>query len=205
MDNRLGLRRVGEDVTIWPLAKIVTPENIVLGDSVIIDDLVLLFGGKNTQIGSFVHIGSFTSILGGGELTMGDFTGIGSGCRIITGGEDFSGGHLTNPTVDSPFRIPIRSFVEIGKHAIITTNVVILSGVKIGEGVVVGANSLVRNDCDPWTIYAGSPAKPIRSRPKEKILALEAEYRKVCYDSEGNYIPRRMRRNPTEEQQSVSP
>jgi chloramphenicol O-acetyltransferase type B len=40
--------------------------------------------------------------------------------------------------------------------------VVILPGITVGEGAVVGANSLVTKDVEPWTIVAGQPAKLIR-------------------------------------------
>lgn len=41
----------------------------------------------------------------------------------------------------------------------------ILKGVTIGEGAVVGANSLVTKDVAPWTVVAGSPARLIREIP----------------------------------------
>ena len=185
---RLGLAQVGQDVTIWPMAKIVKPEAIYVGDSVIIDDFVFIMGGESTQIGSFVHIASFTSVTGGGGLTMEDFSGLSGGVRIYTGNEDYSGRCLTNPAVPHPYRIPIRSFVRIGKHVIVGANAVILPGVALGEGVVVGANSLVTKNCDPWTMYAGTPARPIKARPKERILELEALLRSERYGPDGEYI-----------------
>lgn len=186
---------IGQDVVIWPLAKIVSPEVISIGDCVIVDDFVFIMGGTKTVIGSFVHIASFTSVTGGGEFIMEDFAGLSGGIRVYTGNEDYLGGGLTNPTVPYPYRIPIRSFVHIKKHAIIGANSVILPGVIIGEGSVVGANSLVTKDCEPWTIYVGSPAKPLRPRPKERILELEAQLRQSLYDSHGCYIPKHMRAN----------
>jgi acetyltransferase-like isoleucine patch superfamily enzyme len=186
----LGLRQVGQDVTIWPQAKIVSPHAITVGDSVIIDDFVFLMGGERTRIGSFVHIASFTSVTGGGEFVMEDFSGLSGGIRIYTGNEDYSGNCLTNPAVPPPYRVPIRSFVRIGKHAIIGANTVILPGVTVGEGAVVGANSLVRKNCDPWTVYAGNPARSIKTRPAERIRELESLLRAERYDSEGNYISR---------------
>jgi len=189
----LGLAQVGQDVTIWSQAKIVSPEVITIGDSVIIDDFVFIMGGKNTQIGSFVHIASFTSITGGGELVMEDFTALSSGVRVFTGNEDYLGGCLTNSSVPAPYRLPTRSFVHIRKHAIIGANTVILPGVVIGEGAAIGANSLVTKDCDPWKIYGGSPAKAIKTRPQEKILELEARLRQELYDARGNYIPKNQR------------
>lgn len=189
----LALKSVGQDVQIWPYAKIISPEAISVGDSVIIDDFVFLVGGINTQIGSFVHIGSHTSIAGSGEFIMEDFSGLSGGVRVYTGNEDYLGGSLTNPAVPAPYRTAIRSFVRIGKHSIVGANSVILPGVTIGEGVAVGANSMITRDLEPWTVYVGSPARAVRQRPSEKMLELEAELRKNLYDLQGNYIPKARR------------
>jgi galactoside O-acetyltransferase len=188
--------QVGQDVQIWPQAKIISPEVISIGDSVIVDDFVLLMGGRSTILGSFIHISSFTSVIGGGELVMEDFTTVSSGIRLFTGTDDFLGGSLVNSAIPHPYRLPIRTFVHIKKHAVVGANSVVLPGVTIGEGVAIGANSLVNKDCEPWTIYYGSPAKPMRSRPKEKILELEAQLRKDLYDPYGKYIPMSDRRAP---------
>ena len=185
----------GRDVLIWPQAKIIYPEVIFIGNSVIIDDFVFFMGGKKSILGNFIHIGSFTSITGSGEFIMHDFAGLSSGVRIYTGNEDYSGKYLTNPSVPYPYRIPVRSFVHIEKHAIIGANSVVLPGVTIGEGVAIGANSLVTKDCKPWTIYAGSPCTEIKPRPKDDILQLEDRLMKEVFDHEGNYIPRDLRRH----------
>jgi len=186
----LPFAKIGKDVMIWPLAKIIAPEVISIGDSVIIDDFVFFMGGQKACIGSFVHIASFTSITGGGEFLMEDFAGLSGGVRVYTGNEDYMGSCLTNPAVPAPYRAPIRSFVHIRKHAIVGANSVILPGVVIGEGAVVGANSLVTKDCAPWTIYVGSPAKALRSRPSDRVLELEAALRRELFDAYGYYIPR---------------
>jgi len=188
--SSLNFKTIGQDVTIWEKAKIINPEVISIGNSVIIDDFVFLMGGQKIEIGSFVHIGSFTCITGGGEFIMEDFSGLSGGVKIYTGNEDYSGGCLTNPTVPFPYRIPTRSFVYIKKHAIIGANSVILPGVTIGEGAAIGANSLVTKDCEPWKVYFGSPVKAIKLRPKEKILELEEELRSKVYNTQGNYIPK---------------
>ena len=184
---------VGEDVLIWPLAKIVAPEAISIGDSVIIDDFVFIMGGKSTVIGSFVHIASFVSITGGGEAVIEDFVGLSSGARVFTGDDDYLGGGLTGPTIPDPYRRPVRSFVQIKKHAIVGANTVILPGVAVGEGAAIGANSLVKSDCEPWTIYVGSPAKPLKSRPSQRILELEKALRQELFDATGCYIPKDQR------------
>ncbi|MBN1681380.1 MAG: acyltransferase [Anaerolineae bacterium] len=186
---QLGLAGVGQDVFIWSLAKITSPEVITIGDSVIVDDFVFLMGGMKTVIGSFIHIASFTSITGGGELIMEDFSGFSSGVRVFTGNEDYSGNSFTNPAVPARFRHAIRSFVHLKKFAVVGANSVIMPGVTIGEGVVIGANSFVTRDCKPWTVYVGSPARPVRERPKEHLFALEADLRQQLFDASGAYVP----------------
>lgn len=196
MENQayaLPFRAVGADVVVHEKARILDAQRIALGDSVIIDDFVFVMGGEETRIGSFVHLGAFTSIAGGGRLVMEDFAGLSGGVRLYTGNEDYGGGSLTNPAVPAPYRIPIRSFVHVGRHAIIGANAVILPGVTIGEGAVVGANSLVTKDCAPWTISVGSPARPLRERPRDRILDLERQLRAALYDRDGRYVPERVR------------
>jgi acetyltransferase-like isoleucine patch superfamily enzyme len=189
----LKFSQIGQDVSIWEKAKIVYPEVISIGDSVTIDDFVFLMGGIKTEIGSFVHIASFTSITGGGEFVMEDFSGLSGGVRVYTGNEDYNGKCLTNPTVPYPYRIATRSFVHIKKHAIVGSNSVILPGVTIGEGVAIGANSLITKDCEPWKVYFGNPAKPIKNRPRDTIIELEHQLKARIYDLQGRYIPKSQR------------
>ena len=174
---RLEFKKMGKNVRIHPLAKILHPEMISIGDNVIIDDFVFLDGKQDTKIGNYVHIASFASITGGGRLVVGDFAGISSGSRIFTGTDDFSGSGLTGPTIPPEYRSVIRSYVEIGKHAVLGANTVVLPGVTIGEGAVTGANSLVIRDVPPWTVNVGSPVRVLRERPRKTILEMEKKLR----------------------------
>ena len=60
--------------------------------------------------------------------------------------------------------IIIENDVWIGMGAMI------LSGVKIGNGAVIGTNSVVSSDIEPYSIVAGNPAKPIRKRFNDKQI-----------------------------------
>lgn len=60
---------------------------------------------------------------------------------------------------------------EIGNDVWIGASVSILQGVKIGDGAVVGACSLITKDIEPYAIYAGTPAKKIGSRFDEETVA----------------------------------
>mgnify|MGYP001559625033 CR=1 FL=1 len=56
-----------------------------------------------------------------------------------------------------------------------------MPGVTVAEGSVVGAGSFLNKNTKPWTIYMGSPAKPVKTRPKEKMI----EYaKKLGYSKE---------------------
>lgn len=175
--TQMQFRRMGKNVTIYPLARILNPEVVSIGSNVIIDDFVFIVGGQGADIGSYVHIASFSSIAGGGTVVMEDFSGLSGGCRIYTGTDDFSGASLTNPTIPTEFRNVTRSFVVIRKHVILGANVVVLPGVTIGEGAAIGACSLVTKDVEPWTVNAGIPARAVRERPRQDILAMERRLR----------------------------
>ena len=45
-----------------------------------------------------------------------------------------------------------------------------MPGVTLAEGSILGANSLLTKNTEPWTIYVGSPAKPIKKRKKDIII-----------------------------------
>jgi galactoside O-acetyltransferase len=98
---------------------------------------------------------------------------IAAGARLITGTDDVTGEGIPSSLVSDHLRSYYRSFVHCKRHSFISTNVVVLPGVTIGEGAVVGAGSVVTNDLEPWGIYIGSPALRTKDRPREKILELE--------------------------------
>ena len=47
-----------------------------------------------------------------------------------------------------------------------------MQGVKIGDGAIIGTNSLVTKDVEPYTIVGGNPAKEIRKRFDEETIRL---------------------------------
>lgn len=169
---RQHLAGCGQGVRVFQGCRLVHPERIWIGDHTQIDEGVWIFGGEGVRIGRYVHLAFACSISGGGRCWIGDFASIGAGVRLITGTDVVDGTGLTNPTVPEEYRAVERSFVEIGPHAVIFTNAVVLPGVRIGEGAVVAAGSVVHHDLRPWHIYAGNPLVPVGIRPKEKILTL---------------------------------
>ena len=79
-----------------------------------------------------------------------------------------------------------RDSREIGSVTIendvwLGAGVTVLKGVKIGEGVVVGAHSVVSKSIPPYTIAVGTPCKPIRTRfsadrLREHLQLIDSQY-----------------------------
>jgi acetyltransferase-like isoleucine patch superfamily enzyme len=66
-------------------------------------------------------------------------------------------------------KIILEKYVQIGANSII------LPFVRIGEGSVTGAFSLVKSDIPAWMIYAGIPAVRLKSRKKEMLKYIEGQ------------------------------
>lgn len=162
-------KKIGENVKIYDLAKIIHPEVIEIGDNSEIDDFTFIYGGKGIKIGKGVHISRFVSVIGGGELFLGDYSVLADGVRILTGTDRYIGGSRMSTCAPEYQRNLKISFVRIEKDAFIGTNSIVHPGVIIGEGAIIGSNSLVLIDVEPWTINVGSPVRVIGKRPKVKF------------------------------------
>jgi acetyltransferase-like isoleucine patch superfamily enzyme len=176
-----GFAERGKNVLIYPYVVWVKPETIHLKNQIIISEFAWILGGIKTLIGNFIHVSPYSSIVGGGVCILEDFVGLSAGARIITGSEMVEGEGLTNPTIPLKYRAVERSFVHCERHVFLGTNVVIHPGVTIGEGAVIGSNSVVTKDVDPWTINIGTPSRIVRSRKKARVHDLGA----LAYEEKG--------------------
>lgn len=171
----LGIKAYGKNVLIGRHAVLYSPEKLVIGDHVRIDDFTIISG--NVTLGSYIHIAQFCGIYGGDEgVEMEDFSGLSSKCSVYAVSDDYTGLSMTNPTVPEKYKpTSISKKVHIGKHSIIGCNTVILPGVIIPEGVAVGSMSLVTRSLEPWSINTGIPAKKRADRHKD-LLELEKAF-----------------------------
>jgi Acetyltransferase (isoleucine patch superfamily) len=138
---------------------------------------------------SYIHIGENTygipkvhfGIDEGTELFIGKFCSIGKGCHIYLGGNHRLDWITTYPFyrfysdyVQIDFTKASKGNVVIENDVWIGANVTILSGVKIGNGAVIGACSVVTKDIPAYAVAVGNPARIIRFRfGKEEIKKLE--------------------------------
>lgn len=65
----------------------------------------------------------------------------------------------------------------IGHDVWIAANACICRGVTVGTGAVIGAGAVVTHDVEPYTVVAGAPARPIRRRFSDHIIARLLESR----------------------------
>jgi acetyltransferase-like isoleucine patch superfamily enzyme len=155
----------------------VSCERIQIGEDARIREQVFV-GGPQLPESSFT-LGSRTIILQLASInptkpvTIGDDTGIGGHCLIFTHGAWLNAmdGY---PVTYEP--------VTLGKSVWLPWRVFIMPGTTIGDGSVIGANSLVQGTIPPMSLAVGSPAKVIRSAPdfprvptEEKRAAIVAE------------------------------
>ena len=68
--------------------------------------------------------------------------------------------------------MPFKGDTVIGNDVWIGQNAVILPGVQIGDGAIIGANSVVGGIVEPYTIVVGNPAKPVRKRFDDALIEL---------------------------------
>jgi len=171
--DAIGFASVGRDVLISNMASFYNAATITIGNNVRIDDFcVLSAGAGGIEIGNFVHISVGSTLIGARKITLADFSGLSSHVSIYSSSDDYSGALMTNPMVPLRFRGGANEEVFLGKHVIVGSGSVILPGTIIDEGVAIGALSLVKAHCEPFGIYAGSPAKRIKERSRE-LLNLE--------------------------------
>lgn len=145
---------------------------------------------KNVIVGDFTYIADseFESHISHHYEWIGDKLIIGKFCQIASGVEFVMNGanHQMNAVSTFPFYtlegwdmnapamedMPIKGDTVIGNDVWIGQNSTILPGVHIGNGAIIGANSVVGNDVEAYTIVAGNPAKTIRKRFDDKLIEI---------------------------------
>lgn len=135
------------------------------------------FDGQNFQR----HVTHHYDFIGD-KLIIGKFCQIGRGVEFIM--------NWTNHPMDSastyPFYIfngwkqnfpakedlPYKGDTVIGNDVWIGQNVTFLPGVHVGDGCIIGANSVVAKDVPPYSVVVGNPAKVIRKRFDDEMIEL---------------------------------
>lgn len=142
---------------------------------------------RDAEIGSGVRIGDYSYLNAGTVIAsgaIGKFCSIGYFCQI--GLPEHPLAYIsTSPRTYGPrniFSAPCRwddypNPPEIGNDVWIASHVVILQGIRIADGAVVGAGSVVTRDVEPYTIVCGVPARPVRARFSEEEIRILLDLR----------------------------
>ncbi len=121
------------------------------------------------------------------KLIIGKFCQIAAGVEFVMNGAN----HQMNAVSTFPFYtlegwdmktpaaadMPYKGDTVIGNDVWIGQNAVILPGVHIGDGAIIGLNSVVASDVPPYTIVAGNPAKKIRKRFDDELIELMLRFK----------------------------
>ncbi len=68
--------------------------------------------------------------------------------------------------VDDPAFPLVACTMHFGAYSWVCARASVAPGVSLGEGAVLGLASVATRDLDPWTVYAGAPARAVRSRKR---------------------------------------
>lgn len=151
--------QIGRRVSIGTGTMIDTPY-FEIGDGSKINEQVFIGGlqfpesrltiGKNCQIMQMTFINPAVSI------DIGNNTGIGGDCLVF--------GHMSWLSKFEGYPVDFRP-IKIGNDVSLAWRVFVSAGAVIGDGAVIGANSLVNRTIPPRCLATGSPAKVVSKAP----------------------------------------
>lgn|SRR5690606_2652897 len=123
----------------------------------IIEPNVYLSNGVGTRIGRNCRINENVFIQ---QAIIGDDVLIAPNCAILSVSHNHQ--NVDIPIVDQGDSEPNPPI--IGNNVWLGRNVVVMPGIKIGDGAIVGAGAVVTKDIPPYVIVGGVPARIIRAR-----------------------------------------
>ena len=191
------MNRLPDPNTVFPneyhtscfIKNVVKAPNISIGDYTYYDDAEDPAGfEKNNVLFNYPEFGD--------RLIIGKFCAIASGVRFIMGPANhrissvttypfhvFGGAwaERTPPHMDQP---PRKGDTVIGNDVWIGRESVILPGVKIGDGAIVAACSVVSGDIPPYAVFGGNPARLVKMRFDQELIGLLLRFRWWDLDGE---------------------
>lgn len=152
--------------------------NIVVGDYTYYDDPEDAENFERNVLYHFPFIGD--------KLIIGKFCALARGTKFIMNGAN----HKLNGFSTYPFQIfkngwervtplsgelPFKGDTVVGNDVWMGYDVLVMPGVRIGNGAIVSSRSVVVSDVPPYTVVGGNPAKHIKERfPEDVVESLQA-------------------------------
>lgn len=145
----------------------ITRPTILVGDYTYYDDPVQSENFESHVTHHYDFIGD--------RLIIGKFCAIAKGIEFMMNGAN----HAMNGITTYPFYImgggwetcapsheelPLKGDTVVGNDVWIGQNVTVLPGVHIGDGAIIGANSVVADDIPPYSVAVGNPCRVVKMR-----------------------------------------
>lgn len=148
-------------------------------DSMLNCNIIFESDKGSVEIGDRCFINGGTNIISRSKIVFGNDVTVAFGCTFYDHNahsldwkerakdiklqlENYKKWGGVNSTKNKNWNVVKSKPIVVCDKAWIGMNCTILNGVTIGEGAVVGACSVVRENVEPWTVVSGNPAKIIR-------------------------------------------
>jgi putative colanic acid biosynthesis acetyltransferase WcaF len=128
--------KLGSTCHIYPNAVIWAPWNLVCGDVVAIADGAVIYNPSLIQLGSHAIVSQEAYLCG-----------------------------ATHDYESSDFRF-VTLPISIGSYAWVCARATVQCGIRVGDGAILGLGAIATKDLEPWTVYAGIPARRVKDRAK---------------------------------------
>ncbi|MBT2290574.1 CatB-related O-acetyltransferase [Paenibacillus albidus] len=167
------------------------------------------FDDRIVKVGRFTY-GTLNVYEYGAEnerLIIGDFVSISSEVKFILGGN-----HRMDTISTFPFKVKLigdknesytKGEIIVEDDVWIGMNAIVLSGVRIGQGAVIAAGSVVTSDVPAYSIVGGNPARIIKYRFDENTISILKKIDFKMIDSNFFHENRELFYNRTDEIASV--
>lgn len=168
--------RTGDTQTVY-LKNVITDPAIEVGEYTMYNDFVN--DPKDFQSNNVLY----HYPINGDRLIIGKFCSIACGAKFIF----TSANHKLGSLSTYPFPLFFEEWdldktnvtdswdnkgdIVIGNDVWIGYEAVIMQGVTIGDGAIIGTRAVVTKDVLPYSIVGGVPAKPIRKRFSDEVIA----------------------------------
>lgn len=171
------------------IKNVVKAPNIIIGDYTYYDDSDDPTGfEQNNVLFNYPEFGD--------RLIIGKFCAIASGTKFIMGAANHRlssvttypfnvfGGIWKEKTPDHLSQLPFKGDIIVGNDVWIGRESRIMPGVKIGDGAIVGAYSVVTKDVPPYSVVGGNPARWIKRRFEDDLIEILLKLRWWDFEAE---------------------
>lgn len=132
---------------------------------------VVLPPEEKIELGSYIYVGPKTFFDAKGYISIGDGTIISSEVCILSSSHEVGDGSILPYSIRNEI-----GPVIIGKGCWIGIRAILMPGITLGDGVIVGAGSVVTKNFEDGSIVAGNPAKLLKKRVIHRDTLSNSQY-----------------------------